>query len=100
MLETASRPLGEMIVNSKSSYKEDQLYGMIPVDLATFEWYRQQMLVRGEGVEAHLVHAGHELANLISQILDTAMTQRGVVNGDMFGRLRLLREEILEAIDD
>ena len=58
------------------------------------------MLMRGEGVETHLVHAGHELASLINQILGTAMTQRVVLNGDMFGRLQILHKEILKAIDD
>ena len=86
-----------MIADNSNHYK---LYDMIPDDQETFDWYRQQMLMRGEGVETHLVHAGHELAGLINQILETAVTQRVVLNGDMFGRLQILLKEILEAIDD
>ena len=99
-LEETGRRIGEMIADDSNHYNEDELYDMIPDDQETFDWYRQQMLMRGEGVETHLVHAGHELANLINQILDTAMTQRVVLNGDMFGRLQILHKEILEAIDN
>ena len=99
-LEETGRRVGEMIADNSNHYDEDELYDMIPDEQETFDWYRQQMLMRGEGVETHLVHAGHELAGLINQIPDTAMTQRVVLNGDMFGRLQILHKEILEAIDD
>ena len=99
-LEETGRRIGEMIADNSNHYNEDELYDVIPDEQETFDWYRQQMLMRGEGVETHLVHAGHELAGLINQILDTAMTQRVVLNGDMFGRLQILHKEILEAIDD
>lgn len=100
MLEETCKLIGKMIADNSNHYNEGELYDMIPDDLETFEWYRQQMLMHGEGVETHLVHAGHELAGLINQILETAMTQRVVLNGDMSGRRQILRKEILEAIDD
>ena len=95
-MEATCKRIGEIPL----TYNEDVLYDMIPDDPQTIEWYQQQMLMRGEGVATHLVHAGHEFAGLINQILETAMAQRVVLNGDMFGRLQILRQEILEAIDD
>ena len=99
-LEETGRRIGEMIADNSNHYDKDELYDVIPDDQETFDWHRQQTLMRGQGVETDLVHAGHELASLINQILDTAMTQRVVLNGDMFGRLQILHKEILEAIDD
>ena len=96
-LEETGKRIGEMIADSSNHYNEDELYDMIPDDQETFDWYRQQMLMRGEGVETHLVHAGHELAGLINQILET---ESGVEWRVVFGRLQILHKEILEAIDD
>ena len=46
-LEETGRRIGEMMADNGNYYNEDELYDMIPDEQETFDWYRQQMLMRG-----------------------------------------------------
>ena len=77
-LESTCRRIGEMIADNSNHYNEDELYDMIPDAQDTLDWYRQQVLMRGEGVETHLVHAGHELAVNQPDLGDSDDTVSGI----------------------
>ena len=79
----------------------EELERIVPSRPEVFSWYREQLLLIGEGVETQLTIAARELSHFINTILDEAMNRRGrVFNGDMMGRLFTLRNEMTAAIED
>ena len=79
----------------------EELERIVPSRPEVFSWYREQLLLIGEGVETQLTIAARELSHFINTTLDEAMNRRGrVFNGDMMGRLFTLRNEMTAAIED
>ena len=101
MLEHSSQRLGHILADGGEETNNEELERIVFSRPEISSWYREQLLLIGEGVETHLTIAARELYHFINTILDTAMNRRGtVLNGDMVGRLFTLRNEILAAIDD
>ena len=101
MLEYSSQRLGHILADGSEETNNEELERIVPSRPEVFSWYREQLLLIGEGVETHLTLAARELSHFINTILDEAMNRRGrVLNGDMMGRLFTLRNEMTAAIED
>ena len=73
MLEHSSQRLGHILADGSEETNNEELERIVPSRPEVFSWYREQLLLIGEGVETHLTIAARELSRFINTILDEAM---------------------------
>ena len=58
----SSQRLGHILADGSEETNNEELEGIAPSRPEVFSWYREQLLLIGEGMEMHLTIASRELA--------------------------------------